>query len=90
MARRLAAKCARNVILKEMRDIGLKGPARVVEEIRARRHRPPKRDREHNGGGTGAVKMLIKCGQSMSPGIPARDVLPKYWETADFQGLPAS
>jgi hypothetical protein len=48
-AGRLPAKGAGNVILEEMRDVRLEGPAHAVEEIRSRRrqgHQRQDRDRK--------------------------------------------
>jgi hypothetical protein len=44
---RLPAKGAGNVVLEEMRDVGLEGSARIIEEIRPRRCRRQGHQRQH-------------------------------------------
>jgi hypothetical protein len=59
VARRLPAKSAGNVVLEEMRDVGLEGSTRIIEEIRPRRRRHQGRQRQH-GDRTCQVKKPVR------------------------------
>ncbi len=50
MACRLATEGTRNVILKEMWNIGLEGPASTIEEIGMRRSRRHRREYQNRDG----------------------------------------
>ena len=63
MAGRLPAEGAGDVVLKEVRDIGLKRPPRTVEKIRACWQRRHRRERQRGEYRHAAAKVPTCCGQ---------------------------
>ena len=59
MARGLAAKCAWDVILKEMRDVGLESPSRIIEKVRMRRNGHRHREHQRTDGVMDPAKMRM-------------------------------
>jgi hypothetical protein len=71
VACRLAAKGARNIILKEMWNIGLKGPARTIEEIGMHgRRRHGRKHQNRDGKAQIATSFCQSCFSRRSGSAP--------------------
>jgi hypothetical protein len=61
VARRLTPEGAGNVVLEKMRDVGLDGPPRIIEEISAGRTQREDVHRQHRDGEIGDPRMAPRC-----------------------------
>ncbi len=91
MAGRLATERTGNIILKEMRNIGLEGFPHPIEEVCPRWYRNETREHEHRDRAAGPQRTLTRCGQGHLPSLSAL-VVSHIWQPVgrDDQTRPAS